>query len=609
MTGRENREFMLAIALSALVLILWQIFVGIPTMDQERAKQEAKQQQTQTQQTQDSTIPTPQAGGDESTIPTAPGIETPQADRDKVVTAQKRIKIDTEKLTGSINLAGARIDDLSLKGYHETVDRSSPLITLLSPSGTRNAYYAEFGWVPGKGAKAPVPQGETVWTAPEDAVLTASNPVTLTYDNGAGLIFKRTVSVDDEYMFSIDDQVENSTGEAFTLHSYGLVSRHGTPSVLGFFVLHEGLVGYLGENGLKEIDYDDLQDDVKKQTLEATTGWLGITDKYWAVTLIPDPKEQITARFSNSPRDGRDRYQTDYLHDGGTVIPAGGKAAVTSHLFAGAKIVSIVDDYQDRYGINNFELLIDWGWFYFITKPLFLLLDFFYQLVSNFGIAILLVTVVIKLIFFPLANKSYVSMSKMKLLQPEVVKIRERYADDKMKQQQEMMDLYKKEKVSPMSGCLPIVIQIPVFFALYKVLFVTIEMRHAPFYGWIQDLSAPDPTSLFNLFGLIPWAPPSFLMIGVWPILMGITMFVQMRLNPPPPDPTQAMIFNWMPLFFTFLLATFPAGLIIYWAWNNFLSIIQQYVIMRRQGVKVELLDNLKKAFSFLSTKKKESET
>ena len=282
---------------------------------------------------------------------------------------------------------------------------------------------------------------------------------------------------------------------------------------------------------------------------------------------------------------------------------------MTTRLFAGAKIVSIVDGYEEKLGINNFDLLIDWGWFYFITKPLFQLLHFFYELVGNFGIAILLVTVVIKLIFFPLANKSYVSMSKMKLLQPEVVKLRERYADDKMKQQQEMMELYKKEKVSPMSGCLPIVIQIPVFFALYKVLFVTIEMRHAPFYGWIQDLSAPDPTSLFNLFGLIPWAPPSFLMIGVWPILMGITMFVQMRLNPPPPDPTQAMIFNWMPLFFTFLLATFPAGLIIYWAWNNFLSILQQYVIMRRQGVKVELIGNIKKAFSFLGGKKEESET
>ena len=608
MTGRENREFMLAIALSALVLILWQIFIGVPTMEEERAKQQP-QQQAQTQGTPDTTIPTPQTGAGDNTVPTAPGVETPQADRDAVVTASKRIKINTDKLTGSINLAGARIDDLSLKGYHETVDKSSPLITLLSPSGTSNAYYAEFGWVPARGVKAAAPQGDTVWTAPEGTELTATSPVTLTYDNGAGLTFKRTISVDEQYLFSIKDEVENASGEDVTLHSYGLVSRLGTPTVLGFFVLHEGLVGYLGEDGLQEIDYDDLQDDVKTQSIASTNGWLGITDKYWAVTLIPDQAQKITARFSNNPRDGRDRYQTDFLYDGGTAVPDGGTAAVTTRLFAGAKIVSIVDGYQEQHGINNFELLIDWGWFYFITKPLFQLLHFFYELVGNFGIAILLVTVVIKLIFFPLANKSYVSMSKMKLLQPEVVKLRERYADDKMKQQQEMMELYKKEKVSPMSGCLPIVIQIPVFFALYKVLFVTIEMRHAPFYGWIQDLSAPDPTSLFNLFGLIPWAPPSFLLIGVWPILMGITMFIQMRLNPPPPDPTQAMIFNWMPLFFTFLLATFPAGLIIYWAWNNFLSILQQYVIMRRQGVKVELMDNLKNTFSFLSGKKKESES
>ena len=609
MTGRENREFMLAIALSALVLILWQIFIGVPTMEEERAKQQAQQAQTQPQQNPDSTVPTPQAGAGDAAVPTAPGVDTPEADRDAVVTASSRVRIETDKVTGSINLTGARIDDLSLKGYHQTVDRSSPLITLLSPSGTRNAYYAEFGWVPAKGVKTKLPQGETVWTAPEGAVLKSDSPVTLTYDNGEGLAFKRTISIDENYLFTIEDQIENSAGEAVTIHPYGLVSRHGTPTVLGFFVLHEGLVGYLGENGLQEIDYDDLQEEIKQQTLDATSGWLGITDKYWAVTLIPDPKAQITARYSNSPRNGRDRYQTDYLEDVGTSIAAGGTASVKTQLFAGAKIVSIIDGYQETLGINNFELLIDWGWFYFFTKPLFLLLHFFYELVQNFGLAILLVTVIIKLVFFPLANKSYVSMSKMKLLQPEVVKIRERYADDKMKQQQEMMELYKKEKVSPMSGCLPILIQIPVFFALYKVLFVTIEMRHAPFYGWIQDLSAPDPTSLFNLFGLIPWAPPSFLLIGVWPILMGITMFVQMRLNPPPPDPTQAMIFNWMPLFFTFLLATFPAGLIIYWAWNNLLSILQQYVIMRRQGVKVELIDNLKKTFSFLTGKKKESET
>ncbi len=600
--GGENREFMLAIVLCGLVLIFWQIFVGMPTVEQER------QQATQQTQTAPDGSTVPQPGVDPA-LPSLPGAVPPTVEnRETVLASSDRVRIETGKLKGSINLTGARIDDLLLTEYRERVEKDSPLITLLSPSGSANAFYAETGWAAAVNANATVPTRTTVWSAPNNAVLTPTTPVHLTWDNGEGLIFKRTISVDEDYLFTIEDAVENATSNKVLLHPFGLISRHGTPNIEGFYILHEGLIGFLGEDGLLEIDYDDLQDDENVLTYQSETGWLGITDKYWAVTLIPNQEMPFTGRFSDNPKAGKDIYQTDYLSRAALEIPPGDTVTNVSRLFAGAKVVSLIDDYQERFGVDNFELLIDWGWFYFITKPLFQVIDFFFKLVGNFGVAILLVTVCIKTIFLPLANKSYASMSKMKKLQPEVTKLRERYGDDKQKMQQEMMAMYKKEKVNPMSGCWPIMIQIPVFFALYKVLFGTIEMRHAPFFGWIQDLSAPDPTSLFNLFGLIPWDPPALMMVGVWPILMGITMFVQMRLNPPPPDPTQAMIFNWMPLFFTFLLASFPAGLIIYWAWNNLLSVIQQYIIMRRHGVKVELWDNLKALAAILKRKPKDSE-
>ncbi len=598
MGGGENREFMLAIALCAVVLVMWQVFVGLPTVEKEQARQQTVEQQTQTNP-DGTSIPQPK--GNPSSVPGVADAAVPTVgNRDTVLAASSRVPIRTPKLSGSVNLTGARIDDLLLIGYRETVDPDSPLITLLSPSGSRNAFYASFGWVAAKGAKTAVPGSKTVWSARAGAELTPDAPLTLTWDNGGGLIFKRTISVDDNYLFTVDDAVENRTSGTVLLHSFGLVSRHGKPDIAGFYILHEGLIGVLGEEGLLEVDYDDLEDEDKIQSHETPNGWLGITDKYWAVTLIPNQSSPFLGRFGNHGSNEQPVYQTDFLSRNAVEIAPGSITKTTNRLFAGTKVVSTIDAYQEKFGIANFELLIDWGWFYFITKPLFQVIDFFYKLVGNFGLAILAVTVLIKLIFLPLANKSYASMSKMKKLQPEVTKLRERYPDDRQKMQQEMMELYKKEKVNPMSGCWPIMIQIPVFFALYKVLFGTIEMRHAPFFGWIQDLSAPDPTSLFNLFGLIPWAPPSFLMIGIWPILMGITMFIQMRLNPPPPDPTQAMIFNWMPLFFTFLLATFPAGLIIYWAWNNFLSIVQQYIIMRRHGVKVELWDNMKAMFAFV---------
>ncbi|PLX41091.1 MAG: membrane protein insertase YidC [Hyphomicrobiales bacterium] len=611
----DNKNFLLAIALSMIVLVGWQFLVGIPNVKDQKARQQKTAQQSQNV--------TPGAGQNApATGPQAPtmGPQTPQAktgapspsapakaaegtmSREQALKASPRVTIKTPTLNGSIALTGARIDDLHLIGYHETVKKSSPAITLLSPSGGPKAYYIEHGWTAQPGADIKLPAADTVWSTEGGAALTPSTPVTVSWNNGQGLTFRRTFSIDDGYMFKVRQEVENAGDKDVVLFPYALISRHGKPETKSFYILHEGLIGYLGESGLEEISYDDIKDDVSK-SIQATGGWVGITDKYWASAIIPDQASPYKARFSENATVPADIFQADYLL-GAVTIPAGGKADVSSHAFAGAKKVSFVDGYQEKLKIQNFELLIDWGWFHFITKPLFFALEYFYKLLGNFGVAILVVTVIIKLIFFPLANKSYVSMSKMKKLQPEINKLKERYKDDKVKQQQAQMELFKKEKVNPMSGCLPMVIQIPVFFALYKVLFVTIEMRHAPFFGWIQDLAAPDPTNLFNLFGLIPWDPPQMLTLGIWPLIMGITMFVQMKLNPAPADAMQQKIFTWMPIVFTFMLASFPAGLVIYWAWNNVLSTLQQGTIMKRQGVKIELWDNLVGMFNSKKTAK-----
>ncbi len=600
MTDQKNT--ILAIVLSALVLIVWQYFFGLPQM--EKQKQVTQQQQTQQQ-------PTPAPGADSR--PQAPGqvpsaTQAPQLSREEALAkSPQRIRIDTPRLSGSIALTGGRIDDLSLVQYHETVDRNSPAIVLLSPSGSPHPFYAEFGWVPAAGAIVKVPGPDTVWRQQGAGGLGLGTPVILTWDNGEGLAFRRTVAVDDNYLFTMKDEVANNGSAPVTLFPYALISRHGTPPTLGYYILHEGLIGYLDK--LQEVSYSAM-DDKKVQQFEVTNGWLGITDKYWAATLVPDTGAKLQARFLAGTIGTTKTYQTDYRLEAQTIAP-GQMGAANSRLFAGAKEVAIVDAYEKQLDLNHFDRLIDWGWFYFITKPMFLLIDYFFRLVGNFGVAILIVTVLVKIVFFPLANKSYASMAKMKAVQPQMQVIRERYPDDKVKQQQELMELYKKEKINPVAGCLPIAIQIPVFFSLYKVLFVTIEMRHAPFYGWIKDLSAPDPTNVFSLFGLIPWDPTHvpligpFLVLGVWPLIMGVTMWVQMKLNPAPPDPTQKMIFDWMPIIFTFMLASFSAGLVIYWAWNNTLSVIQQSVIMRKHGVKIELFDNVRDTF-FKKKDKKE---
>ena len=553
-------------------------------------------------------------------MPSVPGAAAPStqqaaASRETVLAASPRIAIDTPRLRGSIDLKGGRIDDLSLEQYRETVDPNSPAIVLLSPSGAPDAFYAEFGWVPASGTSTAMPGQDTVWKREGSGALGIDHPVTLTYDNGQGLLFRRTIAVDDHYLFTIRDDVQNKGATPATLFPYALISRHGAPKVQGYYILHEGLIGMMGDQGLQEATYKKI-DEKKSESWDVTNAWLGITDKYWAATLLPDNDAKIRARFSATDIGGIQTYQTDYLGQPQTVAP-GATGTANARLFAGAKEVSVVGinfpfgpgGYNQSLQLNHFDLLIDWGWFYFITKPMFLALDFFFHLVGNFGIAILIVTVIVKLLFFPLANKSYASMAKMKAVQPQLAMIKERYADDKMKQQQAMMELYKKEQINPIAGCLPIAIQIPVFFSLYKVLFITIEMRHAPFYGWIHDLSGPDPTNIFTLFGLIPFDPTiipvlgSFLHLGFWPAIMGVTMWVQMKLNPAPPDPTQQMIFNWMPLIFTFMLANFPAGLVIYWAWNNSLSVLQQSVIMHRNGAKIELWGNLKRTFGLTKPK------
>jgi YidC/Oxa1 family membrane protein insertase len=592
----DNRNYILAIALSLVVLVGWQFLVVGPQIEQERQRAEM---QAQNELSQMPDAPAPEVEPDNA--PTSPA-DNVTLDRNEAIAQGTRIAIETAHLEGSINLQGGRIDDLRLIEYHETPDPSSPTIVLFSPSGSPDPYFTDFGWTQ-TGNDAALPGPQTVWQAPNGAKLTPSTPVTLTWDNGAGLVFTRTISIDDDYLFDVTQSVENSSGADLTLFPYSLISRRGMPEVDSLYILHEGLVGFMGEEGLVEIDYDDVQDEGRLTYRNLDRGWLGITDKYWAAALIPQaPNFRAEFRLDDLP--GEDAFVAAYLGDA-MAVSAGQTAEVRTLLFAGAKEVSVIDRYDETYGISQFDLLIDWGWFYFLTKPIFYALDWLFKLVGNFGVAILLLTVGIKLIFLPLANKSYASMSRMKKVQPQMKEIQERHKDDRMAMQKAMMELYKKEKINPVSGCWPILIQIPVFFALYKVLYVTIEMRHAPFFGWINDLSAPDPTSLFNLFGLLPYDTPAFLTIGIWPILMGITMFIQMKLNPTPQDPTQAMIFNWMPLFFVFLLAPFPAGLVIYWTWNNFLSVIQQSFIMKRHGVKIELMDNMKGLFS----KKKPEDT
>jgi YidC/Oxa1 family membrane protein insertase len=581
----ENKNVLIAIVLSAAIIILWTVFVQGPMLEKQQATQQAQLETQQVPQAQQPAAqPTQQDGG--RTV----------VSREEALAQSARVSIDNPRLEGSINLKGARLDDLVLKDYRETVEPTSPNIVLLSPRETQHGYYADIGWF-SEAKDIKLPDKDTVWQA-DNTALAPGKPATLTWDNGQGLTFARKFEVDADYMFTITDTVTNASGQPVEIAPYGRVVRYGTPKDASqTYVLHEGPIGVFDET-LQEHSYGSTRDegeDGAKFTYPSTGGWMGISDKYWLVSQIPPQAEALTGNMFYDPKG--DFYQVEFA-SAKQQVPAGGSAVRTQHLFAGAKVVNMLDDYAEKLTLPLFDRAVDFGWFFFLTKPLFIILDTIFRFVGNFGVAILCLTVLVKLAMFPLANKSYRSMSKMKILGPKMQELKEKYGDDRAKLNQEMMAMYKREKVNPAAGCLPIVVQIPVFYALYKVIFVTIEMRHAPFFGWIQDLSAPDPTSILNLFGLIPWdyhvlfaipllgALIHFLSIGVWPLIMGFTMWLQMRLNPTPPDPVQARIFALMPIIFTFMLAPFSAGLVIYWAWNNTLSIAQQKLIMWRMGVK-----------------------
>ena len=567
----DQKRLMLAIAISIAILLAFQFILPQPPSRGQQAEQVTKT--------------TPAAEVPRSAFdPAAPGTQPVTIPPPREV---PRLAIAAPRVQGSVSLVGARIDDLVLRDYHVEVEPSSPLVRVLEPRADPQPFWAQFGWTsdtPG----VRLPDNDTLWTATSGPVSPGS-PATLTWDNGAGLTFAIELAIDENYMFTARQTVRNAGGAPVALRPWSRIRREYKPVVAGYFILHEGMIG-VWSGRLQEMGYDDAKKKGEPRgglALDAATtgGWVGITDKYWLTALVPDQGVEVAASFRHQAENGADRYQVDFLQRNAAEVAPGAEAGTTTRLFAGAKEVSLLDRYEREFAIPSFDKAVDFGWLPWLTKPIFYALDWLYTATGNFGVAILIFTVFAKGVFFPLANKSYKSMSKMKLLAPKMTEMRERLKDDPAKMQQEMMQLYKAEKVNPVSGCLPMLVQIPVFFALYKVIFITIEMRHAPFFGWIKDLSAVDPTNVFNLFGLIPFDPAvitPLLHLGIWPLIMGVTMYFQQKLNPPPPDPVQARIFQFMPIVFTFMLASFPAGLVIYWSWNNLLTIAQQWLIMRQ---------------------------
>jgi len=582
----NNRNLFLVVVLSVLVLAVWQYFIAGPAMKAEQARQTqlAHEEKTHAQRT------APSIPGE--------GLSNGHLSRRQALSAAgPRIVISTPTVDGSLLLKGARFDDLRLKKYRETVDPKSPEIVLLAPKNTDFPYYADFGWI-GDESRLKLPDESTSWREVGGGDLTPGHPVTLEWDNGAGLTFSRRIAVDDRYMFTIQDSVRNASGSFVALYPYASVAREGVPTTTHYWVLHEGFVG-VADGSLKDASYDDFKkDDAPPNNFSSKGGWAGITDKYWMAAVIPPQSESFDGEYRATKRqDGVKVYWADYRLGQRNLAPQG-QLTVTHKLFAGAKVVDILRTYEHRDGITRFDLAVDWGWFIFITQPLFWVLDQLVRYLGNFGLAILALTVFVKAVTFPIANASAKTMAKMKKVQPEMERIKERFKDDPAKQQQSVMELYRREKVNPLTGCLPQLLVIPVFFSLYKVFFVTIEMYHQPFYGWIRDLSAPDPTSILNLFGLLPYHIPSFVpayfSVGAWPIMMGITQWVQTKLNPPAADPVQQRMFSLMPIIFTFMFSTFASGLVIYYAWNNLLTIAQQMFIMRSQNVPIHLIDNFR---------------
>ena len=561
----ENRNVIIAVLLSTAILLGWSMYFENP--DQAQKKRLEIQGKTETQ----TNIQKPDAPQ------TAKTNQTKAISRGDALKEGDRVFIENSNLSGSISLRGALIDDIILKNYREALDKNSKPIVVLSPKKSDEGYFVESGWATTK-SDIKVPDNNSIWQIREGKKLTPTSPVTLEWNNKDGIIFSKKIEVDDKYLFKITETIRNEKNKTIELFHYSQITKNTKPNTENFYILHEGLIGVVDKN-LKEETYSTIEKE--KKTYTGKSGWLGITDKYWMSAIIPENGKSFKGEYSFA-----NSYKANFIISEPTIANPQKSTSNTLKIFIGAKEVYPIDNYTEKEKIDRFDLSIDWGWFYFITKPLFFVIDYIFKIVGNFGVAIIILTLIVRIIFFPLANYSFKSMAKMKILQPEMLRIKELYKDDVKRTQQEMMALYKREKVNPLSGCLPILIQIPIFFAVYKMLFVTLEMRHAPFFGWIKDLSAADPTTLFNLFGLIPWEPPSFLMIGVWPILMGITMYFQMKLNPTPPDPIQAKIFAFFPLIMTVMLATFPSGLVVYWTVSNVLTMAQQYYIMKKTTVK-----------------------
>ena len=555
----DSKNVIAAISLSAAVIILYSLFF----QPEPRVIKENLTEQKKIQTTTD----TPNLDQTENFS---------ELTRDEVLKQNERIRFENNSVVGTISLKGATIDDLTFKEYNVELN-SNKKVTLLSPRNISDGYFIESGFV-SSNKNIDIPDSSTIWKIKGNNKLTPNNPIKLVWSNTQGITFEKHINLDDQFLFTIKQKIINSSDKTYNFYSYGQIIRNKIPDISNFYILHEGLIATLDDELIEE-DYDDIQE--KKFSRTAQKGWFGIGDKFWISSIIPPRGKEFKTTF-----DYKKKFRANFISTEPMEVNAKGSIEEEIQIIVAAKRVNVIDGYAENLKIDKFDLAIDWGFMYFITKPLFFGIDYFFRLLGNYGLAIIAITMCIRLTFFPLANFSFRSMAKMKILQPEMTRLKELHKEDKTKLQQEMMALYKKEKVNPMSGCLPILVQIPVFFALYKVLFVTIEMRQMPFYGWIHDLSERDPTSLFNLFGLIPWDPPSFLMIGVWPILMGISMFVQQKLNPTPPDPIQAKIFMFFPIFLTVILAPFPAGLVIYWTVNNILTMAQQIFIMKRTTVK-----------------------
>ena len=556
----DTKNVLMAIVLSTLVLVFWATFFEPPPVERQIVEDQIVKKEESS----------------------SPSIEKDKSSkkitRNEAIDYASRIKIENNNIKGSISLQGAIIDDIIFKNYNISLDSDEKVI-FLNPKDTSKGYYIETGWASNSKEKLKLPLDNTIWKVKGNNLLTPNSPVVIEWDNNEGLIFTKKIELDDKFLFRITQSVKNTTDKSYEFFPYAQITRNYKPDVIPIYILHEGFIGMFDEE-LKEEDYKDIEDE--KITTNSSKGWLGITDKYWLTAIVPEKGKEFKSEFFTT--DGK--YKANFIIKRPEVL--GSNTSITNEInaFVAAKEVAVIDNYAEKMGIEKFDLAIDWGWFYFITKPLFFVIEYFFKLTGNFGVAIIILTALVRLAFFPLANYSFRSMAKMKILQPEMVRLKELHKDDKVKLQQDMMALYKREKVNPVSGCLPVVIQIPFFFAVYKMLYVTIEMRQQPFFGWIQDLSARDPTSIFNLFGLIPWDPPTFLMIGVWPILMGLTMYLQQKLNPTPPDPMQAKIFMFLPIFLTIILAPFPSGLVVYWTISNVLTIAQQWVIIRGTKVK-----------------------